>query len=101
MCGFSDFSPSRGLTNCASYDTLAKLTTPGALYEIKTPHKMLQRHSTAPTEILRSIYNRKNSFIFIIILRTYFLISFVSTDTQSLEFQCLTTPDTMKELVII
>ena len=33
------------LTNCASYDTLAKLTTPGALYEIKTLLKTLQRYS--------------------------------------------------------
>lgn len=41
----------------------------------------------------------KNCFIFIIILKTYFLMYSVSFATHSLEFQCLITPATITELV--
>ena len=41
----------------------------------------------------------KNCFIFIMILKTYFLIYSVSVVTQSTEFQCLITPATITELV--
>ncbi len=98
---FCGFSPPCDLTNSAPYDTLAKPTTPRALNEAKKALKMLQRHSEDTPQQLHSILTTKKQFYIYSYIKNLFLIYSVSTDTGTLEFQCLTTPATMKELVTI
>ena len=69
------FARPRGLTDCASYDTLAKPTIPQHLYKTLKGIKTLQRHSQdTPQQLQSNSEDKKQFYIYYTIFNLFFNI---------------------------